>query len=230
MGGVADNAAADAGYTAEPDVCGSRELLSWRLTQKYFLEPRFGGAIVTGRRNLLETTLDFSGVAFLTEPREVSPLISRMRWKTSEHFDAEWDFDFDTGAKKFTSNNVLANFHEGNVFSGLSYARLNAPGRFNTAGFSSAVSDFTQLRVLLGYGGPARKGVGVAANVGLDLNRNEVQYGALQVQYNWNCCGLSVEYRKYELGSVRNENAYRFNFTLANIGTAGNLRRAERLF
>jgi LPS-assembly protein len=57
-----------------------------------------------------------------------------------------------------------------------------------------------------------------------------VQYGSLQTSYNWNCCGFSVEYRKYELGSVRNENAYRFNFTLANIGTAGNLRRAERLF
>ncbi len=50
------------------------------------------------------------------------------------------------------------------------------------------------------------------------------------MQYNWDCCGFSAEYRKYELGAVRNENAYRFNFTLANIGSAGNLRRAERLF
>jgi LPS-assembly protein len=39
-----------------------------------------------------------------------------------------------------------------------------------------------------------------------------------------------VEYRKYELGTARNENEYRFNFTLANIGTAGNIRRAEQLF
>ena len=58
----------------------------------------------------------------------------------------------------------------------------------------------------------------------------QAQYGAAQLAYNWNCCGFSVEYRKYQLGSVRNENAYRFNFTLANIGTAGNIRRAERLF
>jgi LPS-assembly protein len=230
MGGVGNSVAADPGYMSAPGGCGSRELLSWRLTQKYFLDPQFGGAVVTRRRNIFETTLALSGVAFLTEPREISPLVSRLRWKTSDHFDVEWDFDLDTGAKKFTSNNVLVNFHEGNVFSGLSYARLNAPGRFNIAGFSSAVSDFKQLRVLLGYGGPTKRGLGVAANAGIDLNRTEVQYGALQVQYNWDCCGLSVEYRKYELGSVRNENAYRFNFTLANIGTAGNLRRAERLF
>ena len=230
MGGVGSNVASDAGYTAAPSGCGSRELLTWRLTQKYFLDPQFGGAVVRGRRNIFETTLALSGIAFLTEPREISPLVSRLRWKTSDHFDVEWDWDLDTGAKKFTSNNVLVNFHEGNVFSGLSYARLNAPGRFNIAGFSSSVSDFKQLRVLLGYGGPTKRGLGVAANTGIDLNRIEVQYGALQVQYNWDCCGFSVEYRKYELGSVRNENAYRFNFTLANIGTAGNLRRAERLF
>jgi LPS-assembly protein len=39
-----------------------------------------------------------------------------------------------------------------------------------------------------------------------------------------------VEYRKYNLGTVRDDGTYRFNFTLANIGTAGNLRRAEALF
>lgn len=230
MGGARDNAASDAGYVGTGSGCGSRELLSWRLTQKYFFDPHFGGAVVNRTRNIFQTTLDLSGIAFLTEPREISPLVSRLRWRTSDHFDVEWNFDVDTGARKFTSNNVLINFHEGQVFSGLSYARLNAPGRFNIAGFSSAVSDFNQLRVLLGYGGPTKRGFGVAANTGLDLNRAEVQYGALQVQYNWDCCGLSVEYRKYQLGSVRNENAYRFNFTLANIGTAGNLRRAERLF
>jgi LPS-assembly protein len=230
MGGASSGVASDPGYVGTQPTCGSRELLNWRLTQKYFLDPHFGGAVVTSTRNIFQTTLDLSGVAFLTEPREISPLVSRLRWKTSDHFDVEWDFDLDTGAKKFTSNNVLVNFHEGEVFSGLSYARLNAPGRFNIAGFSSAVSDFSQLRFLLGYGGPTKRGFGVAANAGLDLNRDEVQYGALQVQYNWDCCGMSIEYRKYELGQVRNENAYRFNFTLANIGTAGNLRRAERLF
>jgi len=130
---------------------------------------------------------------------------------------------------------VLVDLHEGNVFSGLSYARLNAPGRFYTEGVSSAVSNFSQLRLLLGYGSPYRAGFGIAAKVGLDLNQNTanaglVQYGALQTSYNWNCCGLSVEYRKYELGSVRNESVERFNFTLVNIGTAGNLRRAVSLF
>jgi LPS-assembly protein len=52
----------------------------------------------------------------------------------------------------------------------------------------------------------------------------------VQTAYNWNCCGMNVEYRRFALGSVRNENQYRFTFTLANIGALGNLRRQERLF
>jgi LPS-assembly protein len=70
----------------------------------------------------------------------------------------------------------------------------------------------------------------VAGNAGLDIYNSSLQYASVQASYNWNCCGLSVEYRKYELGSVRNESVERFSFTLINIGTAGNLRRTERLF
>jgi LPS-assembly protein len=62
------------------------------------------------------------------------------------------------------------------------------------------------------------------------LNLVSAQYITAQASYNWNCCGLALEYRKYDLGTIRNEGAYTFNFTLANIGTAGNLRRAESLF
>jgi len=59
---------------------------------------------------------------------------------------------------------------------------------------------------------------------------NELQFGGVQSSYNWNCCGVSVEYRHYSLGSVRNEDQYLYNFTLAGVGTAGNLRRAMRVF
>jgi LPS-assembly protein len=39
-----------------------------------------------------------------------------------------------------------------------------------------------------------------------------------------------VEYRRFALGAVRNENQFRFTFALANLGAIGNLRRQERLF
>jgi LPS-assembly protein len=223
--------------TVEPP---QREWFSWQLAQKHFFDPTFGGAVITTRRNLFDSTLNFSGIAFLTEPRQISPLISRMRFRTASHVDVGWDFDYDTGALKFNSSNIFLEAHEGPVFGGFSFARLNAPGRFftevldtnqvSTSLVGSNTSDFSQMRVLLGYGNPAKPGLSLAGNTGLDLKLGSIQYATIQAGYNWNCCGIAVEYRKFELGSVRNENAYRFSFTLANIGTAGNLRRAERLF
>jgi LPS-assembly protein len=233
---MADSTDADDAPDDEPNgkpaspKCSTREFFSWRVGQKAFFNQSFGGALQDGRRNILDTTLNFSGIAFLTGPRSVSPVISRLRVRPNEVFDLEWNFDYDTVLGRFTSNNVFADAHRGNLFGGFSYAKLNAPGHFETDGLSSATTDFNQVRVLLGYGMPTKEGLSVAANAGIDAKLGSVQYGSLETSYNWNCCGFSVEYRKYELGSVRNENAYRFNFTLANIGTAGNLRRAERLF
>lgn len=249
-----DLAASDQPPAQHP--CSSDEVLSWRLTQKYFFDPTFGGAVVDSQRNIFTSTLDLSGVAFLTEPRKISPLISRLRLRSSAHTDLEWDFDLDTGSGRFNSSNVYLDLHQRNTFAALSYARLDAPGRFSTQnlqntsqGVSSAVSNFEQLRLLLGYGNPAKKGLSIAGNTGLDLKSFTgtdtsspgtaeprsifpalLQYLAVQTSYNWNCCGVAFEYREFELGSVRNVPGYRFSFSLANVGTAGNLRRAERLF
>ena len=92
---------------------------------------------------------------------------------------------------------------------------------------STAPQAFNQFRVLLGYGYPTKRGFSGAANLGFDANLGFLQYAAVQTAYNWDCCGLSVEYRRFALGSVRNENQFRFNFALANIGSFGNLRRQE---
>jgi LPS-assembly protein len=164
-----------------------------------------------------------------------------MRFRTSGHTDVEWDFDYDTGATKFNSQNAFLDVHEGSWFGGFSYARLNAPGRFLTEKIntvtnvvtgitSSATSDFSQMRLLLGYGAPSKAGLSMAGGAGIDLKQGDAQYVTLQTSYNWNCCGLAVEYRKYDLGTIRNEGTYSFNFTLANIGSAGNLRRNQSLF
>ena len=214
---------------AQP-VCGNREWISWRVAQKYFFDPTFGGAVVDGRRNILASTLDFSGIAFLTEPRNISPLTSRLRVRTSEKTDVEWDFDYDTGAKKFTADNIYVDVHQRDVFAGVSYARLNAPGRSYVEGVASSVADFSQMRTTVGFGRPTKPGLSAAASAGIDLDLGTVQYGAVQASYNWNCCGVSVEYRKYELGTARNDSGFKFNFTLANIGSAGNLRHSDQVF
>ncbi len=66
--------------------------------------------------------------------------------------------------------------------------------------------------------------------MGYDFAQGALEYVGAQTTLNFDCCGLSFEYNRFALGSVRTENQYRFNFSLAGVGTAGNLRRAERLF
>ena len=157
-GGVAQ----DANGEAAAPVCGDREWISWRVTQKYFFDPTFGGAVVNGRRNILDTTLAFSGIAFLTEPRDISPLLSRLRVRTSEKIDVEWDFDYDTGARKFNADNVYVDAHQNvygrELFGGIGYARLNAPGRSYVEGVASAVANFSQMRILMGFGDAGQGG------------------------------------------------------------------------
>jgi LPS-assembly protein len=53
---------------------------------------------------------------------------------------------------------------------------------------------------------------------------------AQQVTYNWDCCGVTFEYRRFWLSPTLNDNQYKIGLSLANVGTLGNLRRTERLF
>ena len=222
------------GTTAVPLRCedagvATREVLKWEIGQKYFLNQDFGGAIVNGRRNVFTTSAEFTGIAFLTEPRRWSPIISRLRLQTSANTDLQWNLDYDTRKGRINASTVLLNYRWREIFLGGSHAFLNAPGEVFTL-TNGAPTEFNQFRILLGYGHPNKRGLSAGTSVGFDANLQFLQYSSVQTTYNWDCCGFSVEYRRFALGSVRNENQFRFAFTLANIGTFGNLRRQERLF
>jgi LPS-assembly protein len=50
------------------------------------------------------------------------------------------------------------------------------------------------------------------------------------VSYNGSCCGIGFEVRRFSFGTIRNENLYMAVFRIANLGSAGNLRRQEKIF
>jgi LPS-assembly protein len=206
------------------------ELLSWEVAQKYFIDPTFGGALVPGVRNVLQSTVEFTGVAFLTAPRNFSPIISRLRIHTSHRTDFQWMLDYDQRKGQINSSDVFFDYHLGAYFIGGSHALLHAPGEVFLSSNLPPVDKFNQFRVTGGFGNPSRRGLSLAGNVGYDLNFTTLQYAAVQTSYNWDCCGLNFEYRRFVLPTVRNESQYRFAFSLANIGTFGNLRRQERVF
>ena len=50
---------------------------------------------------------------------------------------------------------------------------------------------------------PAAAGFNLAANGGYDFVHGTLQYAGVQATYNWNCCGLTFGYRRFDLGSIR---------------------------
>lgn len=207
-----------------------REVVTWELAQKYFLNPTFGGALFPGRSNVLTSTVDLTGIAFLSSARHLSPLISRLRIQTSSRTDVEWDMDYDFTLGHMTASTVLVNYRLGPFTLGGGDAFLQVPPEAANTNASPSPQSFNQFRLLLGYGHTGKQGFSAATNIGFDADLGFLQYAAAQATYNWDCCGFNVEFRRFDLGSVRNENQYRFTFALANLGSLGNLRRAERLF
>jgi LPS-assembly protein len=207
-----------------------REIITWELTQKYFIDPTFGGALVPGQRNVFTSTAELTGIAFLTDARRLSPLVSRLRIQPTTRTEAEWDLDYDIKKGRINASTAFLNYRFGLFTIGGGDAYLQAPNIGLASNTLAAPRAFNQFRVLLGYGHLNKAGFSGAANMGFDANLGFLQYSAVQAAYNWDCCGISVEYRRFALGSVRNENQFRFNFALANVGAFGNLRRQEKLF
>jgi LPS-assembly protein len=220
--------AANSGCQARPPV---REIVTWGLAQKYFLDPTFGGALIPGQRNMFTTTADLTGIAFVTQPRHLSPLISRLRVETSARTDAEWDLDYDFQEKGISASTLLANYHIGPVTIGGGDAILNIPAQTASSSSGSAtLPRFNQFRAAVGYGRTNKRGFSAASSFGFDAESKQLQFITAQTTYNWDCCGVTAEYRSYSVANVRHENLFRFSFTLANIGGFGSLRRQERLY
>ncbi len=212
---------------AEPPV---RDLIDWELAQKYFVDPTFGGALVNGSRNVFTTTVDFAGIAFLTSPRRLSPLISRLRIQPGSNVDAEWDLDYDFKGGRINASTVVVNYHLGQFSIGGGDAYLQAPNENSSSTTNAEPSLFHQFRMQLGYGHSNKRGFSAAGNFGYDAIQGLLQYSAIQASYNWDCCGITAEYRRFALGSVRDDHQYLFTYSLANVGSFGNLLRWERLY
>ncbi|MGA2886582.1 MAG: LPS assembly protein LptD [Terracidiphilus sp.] len=211
-----------------------REWASWQIAQKLFIDPTFGGALISGRRNVFDSTLDFSGVAFLTSPRNLAPIISRLRFEAIDNLRIEWDLDYDPKAGRMDSDNLYAGYSWGRTTIGVDHAMLNAVDENNSSASlikSQQVQPFFSIGKVGSNGLPTDAGFSFAANGGYDFVLGQLQYGELQATYNWDCCGLTFGYRRINLGAVRgNDTSYLYGITLANFGTIGNVHRTTSTF
>jgi LPS-assembly protein len=207
----------------------ANEIITWKLAQKYFFDPTFGGAVVNGARNVFDSSADFTGIAFIYGPRRFSPLISRLRLQDNAT-SVQWDVDYDPVLQQLNASTISFGHHWSSWYGTVSQALLKLPASIVPGGQPIQANTFNQLVFLGGYGNIARKGINGAGTIGYDYQTKQLQYAGAQATYNWDCCGVTFEYRRWALGPVRNENYYRFALSLANFGTFGTIRRQDRLY
>ena len=199
------------------------DFLSWRLVQKHYFDPTFGGALVTGQRNVFEALDSITPFAFAAAPRNWSPIVSDVKLTPGGLYDAEAIIEYDPQLKKVTTIVTLVKIKP--------YSQLYATvADFRLQGDPVVQPPSHQIRGIIGYGDLVRKGFNVSAGVSYDILTETLLNQFVQVSYNGGCCGLSIEYGRFNLATVRSENQFRVGLILANIGTFGNLRRQEKIF
>jgi LPS-assembly protein len=201
----------------------ANELLSWRLSQKYYFDPTFGGALVPGTRNVFQALDSFSPFAFSEEPRHFSPISSDLRVSPGGDYDGEVRLEYDTVRHKLTTAGTMIKIR--------SHQNLN----FTVAHFSIDNSSVlqplaNQIRTQVGYGDLNRRGFNGSFGFSYDIKQGLLQSQLIQISYNGTCCGIALEYRRLALGPIRTENQFRVALIIANLGTFGNLRRQEKIF
>ncbi len=196
------------------------EVFSWRISQKYFFDPTFGGAIVAGKRNVFAPVLDITGFAFADGRRRFSPIVSTMRISTSPSTSTDLLVDYDTVRREFGSAGIMGGLNRGQAFGSIAYFFTRR---------SPVQTPNNQLRAAIHYGNEQKPGFSGAFSLNYDVGRRLFQNSIAQVGYNTDCYGLNFEFMQFDLGA-RKESRIRFSFTLKNIGSYGTLRQQERLF
>ncbi len=200
-----------------------QEVLSWRLSQKYFFDPTFRDALRPDARNVFAALNSITPFAFADGPRRFSPLTSVVRLTPGGRFDTDFRLDYDTSKNKLVNTRLAV------------AAKISEVLRFSVAHFVTRNAEVlqpreNQVRFLVSYGSLNRRGFNAAGATTWDVRRDFLPNIVLQTSYNWDCCGVAFSYRRLGLGPLRSQNEFRVAFTIANVGTFGNISRGERLF
>jgi len=202
---------------------GSEEVFSWRVAQKYYSDPTFGGALVPGQRNVFQAVDSLSTFAFADGARRFSPVTSELRWTPRGPYEVQLLQDYDTLKNQLLANGALIKLKPyRESFVTMSY--------FLTHGDSVLQPRSNQIRFQAGFGEVNRPGFNVNTGMSYDFLNHFAQNQTVLASYNGSCCGIAFEYRRLALGTVRIENQFRVALLIANIGTFGNVRRQEKFY
>ena len=197
------------------------EAMSIQVWQRRYFDPDFGGAVVPGQRNVLRSSLTLTGLAFIDQPRRYSPVVGILRANLTPRVGVEWRTDYDPLREKITNSTFTADARAGPLFFGVGHNQVRSSPLLSPGA--------NQLMLRAGFGEENRRGWSAGVNAVYDYRISTLQFLLSQATYNTDCCGLSIQLRRFDFGT-RNETQFLISFSVANIGSFGTLRKQERLF
>jgi len=210
---------------------GAQEFISWRVAEKYFFDPTFGGALVPHQANVFQTLDSLTPFAFADVPRHFSPIVSDLKVDPGKRFDTQFIVNYDPVRNRLTAIGELLKLkpYKESFLTLAHFSVLNLPLNPETPPLNFEQRS-NQLRTLFGYGDQNRRGFNLTMGASYDFTQQEFQNQIVEASYNGSCCGIGFEYRRFSFGTIRNENQYSVVIRIANLGSAGNLRRQEKIF
>lgn len=210
------------------------EFLNVTLTQKYFFDPTFGGALHEGERNQFFPINTLGGFSFGAIQRDVSPLNLKARIRPTQNIFADVRLNYDTKFHDLRDFIVGAGLSKGifSISQSWFYTRRIAVDQFK---FDPSTLPGNQMDISAFIGNPSRGPYG-GFTVSYDL-RDKLFNGGVRDQklinlttstgWAWDCCSLNIQTITFNAG-LRNENRIVFAFTLKGIGSFGTENIGQR--
>jgi len=202
------------------------EVLTWEVSQIRYFDPTFGGAVLSGQRNVIWSSSELTPFAFISGPRSYSPVSSILSFR--KNVGVFWRTDYDPKRPGFVYSELSADYHFLGIWGvNLGHTTMREdPYNFPIPVLSPSSN---QLHGTISMGNQNRRGWNAGFNWFYDVKQGLMNFMMSQVTYNTDCCGFSGEFRHFDFGT-RYDNQYLFSITIANVGGVGNLRREERVF
>jgi len=199
------------------------EILTWELFQSRYFDPLFGGALNPGipGGTVLLSTVGVTPFPFLDSVRGTSPVVSVLRTSPKPGFGVQWRADYDPRNGGLVANGFDADIRFQKYF-------LSA-GNNLVRGNPNLMPPANQFHGQIGWGNENRRGWNFSFQTYYDYLKGQMQFASSQINYNTDCCGFTVQFRRFSFGT-RNENQFQISFSVANLGSLGNLKKQDRMF
>ena len=212
----------------------AHELLDITLTQKYFFDPTFGGALVEGQRTQFFPISTLSGFASSGVKRNLSPLNISTRVRPTPTVFADVRLDYDTLYHDLRNLVVTGGYARGLVYLSHSWYYTRRI-QVDNSHLDPSTLPGNQMDLTAFVGNPQRGPYG-GFTMAYDLRDRPItglSHDPTLISlistagWAWDCCSLQVQNVTFKAG-LRNENRLIFAFTLKGIGTFGTQNIGQR--